>query len=226
VNLVELTVVLAMGLAMVTAALNQGNSQYAVMKTYKQVEYYSNDVPRMITAVQNITRGAKSFHIVDNLGTGMSNAGPIAGTHAFSTGGGSSIRGRDYGRGLVIFGEGREETGTSSGTVTPTYRTRIFLVERNDITPMGDRYVDSAGAMDLLGNRYHLAIKSVKEVPGAAGGTIAAVTSPGWYLLRNIADVSFDHIPGTDGLVLMRVYRQFRSGATPQVAFEVVLERR
>jgi len=226
VNLVELTVVLAMGLAMVTAALNQGNNQYGVMKTYKQVEYYSSDVPRMITAVQNITRGAKSFHIVDNLGMGMTAAGPLAGTAAFSIGGSGSMAGGTHGRGLIIFGEGKEETGASGGAVTPIHKTRLFLVERNDITPMGDRYVDSAGAMDLLGNRYHLAIKSVKEVPGAGGNLIGAVTSPGWYLLRNIADVSFDHIPGTDGLVLMRVYRQFRSGAAPQVAFEVVLERR
>lgn len=215
-NLVELTMVLAIGLAMVSAGLIQGNNQYEVMKTYKQVEYYSNDVPRMITAVQNITRGAKSFWIVPRAGVVMRPDGPIGkGTAMVST---SNLL--DHGQALLI--EGTEKQKTAAGEVQNVpFHTLIFLVERNDITQLGsDRYEDQTGAVDLMDNRYHLAIKSVK------GTSIGAMATPGWYIIRNVADVRFDHVPGTDGLILMRVYRQYRSGEAPRLAFEQVLERK
>lgn len=216
-NLVELTMVLAIGLAMVTAGLTQGNNQYEVIRTYKQVEYYSNDVPRMITAVQNVTRGAKSFWITPRDGAVMTPAGPIGrGTAMLSTGGNLS----DHGQALLIHGV-EKESGSTGEVKSVDRHTLIFLVERNDITQLGsDRYEDRTGAVDLLGNRYHLAVKSVK------GQNISQMTSPGWYLIRNVADVRFDHVPGTDGVVLMRVYRQYRSGDAPVLAFEQVLERR
>lgn len=220
-NLVELTVVLAIGLAMVSAGLIQGNNQYEVVRTYKQVGYYSNDVPRMITGVQNVTRGAKSFYLVPNSNSSMGSDGPIVG----GTGWASQVSAgaTDHSQAMVIIGEEKHSDG-SGGTTTSKFSTRLFLVERTDITPFGsDRYEDQTGAMDLRENKYHLAVKSINQ---RAGVGLAYLNQPGWYILRNVADVRFDHVPGSDGVILMRVFRQYKSGEAPQLAFEQVLERR
>lgn len=221
-NLVELTVVLAIGLAMVSAGLIQGNNQYEVVRTYKQVGYYSNDVPRMITAVQNVTRGAKSFYLVPNSNSSMGADGPIVGGTG-GAGAGAAVTGLDHSQAIVIQGDEKHSDG-SGGTRTAKFSTRLFLVERTDITPFGsDRYEDQTGAMDLRENKYHLAVKSIKNHGGA---TLSHLGEPGWYILRNVADVRFDHVPGSDGVILMRVFRQYKSGEAPQLAFEQVLERR
>ena len=219
-NLVELTMVLAISLAMITAAFVQGNNQYEVIRTYKQVEYYSSDVPRMITAVQNITRGAKSFWIVSNTGAAATANGPLGPGNGMSS---MTIGGAlKNGEAIVIGGEEKHDDG-AGGTKTVGFMTRLFLVERKDITPFASgRYEDRTGAVDLLDNKYHLAIKSVRR----DGTETGSLSQPGWYLIRNIAGVQFDHIPGTDGLVLMRIFRQYQSGAAAQLAFEQVLERR
>lgn len=207
-SLLEITLVLGVGLSIVTTALVQGNAQFQALRAFKQVEYYSKDVPRMVTAVHNLSRDSHTFRLFSSPPNNTLRAPAVPPT-----------AGAIKGNALFLYGNER----TASGGFGADERGALLWMANIDggkASVRSDRLVDSTGAIDFPLNKYNVMATAWKGKPSSGGG------KDGWVLCENVADVTFDLIPGTDGAVLMRVYRQTREDAGAELAFDMVLERR
>jgi hypothetical protein len=216
-TLLEITMVLGLGLAIITGALTQSFQQLQSLRHYREVEYYAKDVPRVATAIGRVCRGADSLTISPGVTVHINNIKGAPGSAAYGpiNGGGGNVT-----RGTILTIRGKERTGTDTyiDVITDIW---MFKKPGNGGTVFNDgsdRWQDKNGAYDFAANQWQLAIKKKK---GAWTGD-----DDGWILCENIANVEFEYIPGTDGAVLMTVWRQERSGESARIAFELVLERK
>jgi hypothetical protein len=212
-TLLEITMVLGLGLAIVTSAMTQGFQQLQTLRHFRDVEYYSKDVPKVATAINNMCRGATDFQLGQNIASNWQNR---LNTSIISGAGGAQ------GGSLIIRGKERDNAGNERD------RSSGLWIYPSDTDPgqkwmdLGDgRAMDGTGVIHMGANRWNLATRTVYGT-GIGPGT----TKQGWVLIRNIAGISFDYIPGTAGSVLMTVWRQEEPKQTPKVAFEMVLERK
>jgi hypothetical protein len=218
-TLLELTMVLGLGLAIVTGALTQSFQQLQSLRNYREVEYYARDVPKVATALGRVCRGADSLTITTGVTAGINDINYPPGSAAAGV-----ITGQDnVVKGTILTIKGKERTGTDTfvDVTTDIWMAKYDKLHKASgtiFTDGSDRWQDKTGAYDFAGNQWQLIIKKKR---GAWD-----FTTPGWVLCENIANVEFQYIPGTDGAVLMTVWRQEKAGEGAKIAFELVLERK
>lgn len=174
------------------------------------MEYYASEVPRTISALQNISRGAHTYRIGTNANTGVNIPGGLwaaTATGARTSGNALAITSRVGDRGRMesyIWLQDKTQTGS---------------------TIEGDFIVDPAaqgGGRSFQENRFDLLVST--RVIADAGGI--PPFPAGWALNRNIAGIQFDIIPDSGGAVLMTVLKRMRNDAGVAIAFQTILERR
>jgi hypothetical protein len=209
-SILEITLSIGIGIFLAAAAMTQISFQAQTITAHRDVEYYASEVPRTISALQNISRGAHTYRIGTNANTGVNIPGGLwaaTATGARTSGNALAITSRVGDRGRMesyIWLQDKTQTGS---------------------TIEGDFIVDPAaqgGGRSFQENRFDLLVST--RVIADAGGI--PPFPAGWALNRNIAGIQFDIIPDSGGAVLMTVLKRMRNDAGVAIAFQTILERR
>lgn len=219
-TLLELTLMLGLGVAIAFSTVVQGNVQLQTLKLYKIVEYYSKEVPRMASALHNMTRTAHTFKIYNISASTQTTAGypvpaPPSGSEVTS------------GNALLMQGTSRS-TSSSSIMATPLTNTAVIWmapIQYNAVNAQSIRRADADGSG--IKNNGHVDFSLNKyDLLAAAWNSSTPKPPVGWALCKNISGVTFTILPNHNGLVLMQVFRQEKSGSAPSLVFDLVLERK
>lgn len=224
-NLLEVTLAIGISLALAAAAITQISMQTATIMYYKDVDYYSREVPRTVGALQNLARGAHTFRIggVNTVTAGDATPGaPLRPPDPTSVpefrppvqAAGQPLRPR----GLASNGDGLYISGNFSGTNTK--EAIVWLADNSGrFRPEGGNAIADQFTQERTfpENNRDICI-SVRTNGGR--------WPDGWILNKNVRDMRFDIIPDSGGAVLMTVWKRMRGEAGANIAYQLVLERR
>lgn len=214
-NLLEVTLAIGISLAIAAAAMTQIAMQTATIMHYKDVDYYSREVPRTVAALQNIARGAHTFRLG---GANTVVAGDGAPGATLRPPDPSVIQEFRQGRGLAGNGNGLYISGNFGGTNTK--EAIIWLADSTGrFQPEGPNAIADPFTQERTfpENNRDICI-SVRTNGGR--------WPDGWILNKNVNDMRFDIIPDSGGAVLMTVWKRMRGEAGAGIAYQLVLERR
>lgn len=213
-SLLEVTLSIGIALAIAAAAVTQIAMQSTMLLHYRDVDYYSREVPRTVAAVQNMSRGAHTFRIAQVIpprspgvgGRFEGVSGPPTGDAAFRPGGGRA----GVGNALYMMGT---HGGTNSQEAV------IWLSDNSSRTTREGNSIADPVTMERTFPENNMDIcLAVRTNGGTWGG--------GWILNKQVSGLQFDIIPDSGGATLMTVLKRMRGEARPGIAYQLVLERR
>jgi len=205
-NILEVTLSIGIGIALAAAAMTQISFQAQTLIYYKDVDYYSREVPRTIAALQNISRGAHTYRV----GSAVTSSWTPPTLASPGTAGAVS------GDMLTISSRVSDKARMDSV---------VWLLDKVAAGAEidGDFIYDPVTKeRSFQENRFDLCVSTRVTTASAGGGTFP----DGWVLNKNIAGVRFDIIPNSGGTVLMTVLKRMRGDSGVGIAFQTVLERR
>lgn len=215
-SLLEITLAIGISLAIAAAAVTQIAMQTATIMHYKDVDYYSREVPRTVSTLQNIARGAHTFRIGGANTIAQGDATPGAPLRPPDD---SVVREFRTGQGLGGNGNGLYIRGNFGGT-TNTKEAIIWLANNTGrFSPEGpDAIADPFTQERAFPENNRDICISVRTNGGR--------WPDGWILNKNVNNMRFDVIPDSGGAVLMTVWKRMRGDRGAGIAYQLILERR
>ncbi len=214
-NLLEVTLTIGIALAIAAAGMTQMATQAQTILYYKDVDYYSREVPRTVAAMHNLARGVHTFRI----GNATTDA-PAGGAGARFLPPNNSPNFLS-GRGLPGNGDALYMRGTYGGTNVK--EAIVWLVDNSRVTAPETGRVASlfnpiTQERTFADNRFDIFVSVRTNSVGS--------WPSGWVLNKQVSGLRFDIIPDAGGAVLMTVFKRMRGEGAAEISYQVVLERR
>lgn len=212
-NLLEITLSIGIAMAIAAAGMVQLTMQTNTLLYFKDVDYYSREVPRAVAAVQNLARGAHTFRI----GTAVpaAPAGAAATYRPPDQASEPSFRrgaGQITGSNLFLKGTWGENKDKEAVIWLADNSGRVLSEGPNSISD------PTTGERTFPENRYDICV--------SVSTNTAARMPDGWILSKNVAGMRFDIIPDSGGAVLMSVFKRMRGEGGVGISHQMILERR